>query len=229
MSKKRMILLVLTLIMTISTTSIFASEVNTTKNNFPITEQNTAKTPITVSMDELANVKLEDTLTHSEMLEYMKNNNYPQETINSFKKIEDKQLMSRSNSTIGYTNLRLDGYRSDHANPYIIIPELHVGLEYRGSGSPQRIVSVGSPTFDTSKGRRCTFDGSFVYELVSGREIYTSLRGDLYKDGRLSWEGGATVKLEELAEIEFKLSGDFGRFIDYISHRETYYSKGLDK
>ncbi|WP_157593548.1 hypothetical protein [Sedimentibacter sp. B4] len=186
-----------------------------------------------VPIDELATLPIERTYSYDEIIAHMNENGYEEKEIQEFQKKHEENLKLQSveiNSiTIRYQLFTMDGISfKNFLTTYKLQPQVLVGLQYSGSDSPDRIVSLEEPFVYTGGGAKCSFQGKMVYKLISGREFYTLIQGDVYKEGSMNVSGDVKINLGGKGEATITVSNGNG-YLKNISYEETYYSSALDE
>lgn len=180
------------------------------------------------SIDILDSLPIEETYSYEETIKILEKYNYGDNYIRDFK---NEYAKLNSSSSIRYQIFTFESEKIDQGIfRYNLTPKIWVGLEYSGSPSPNRIVSLKAADISTSEGygnKKCVFNGSIEYNLISGREFQMLINGDVYKNGNLNVNLGIEISFGS-AKSYFIVNNGSG-FIQDVYFQRDYYSAGLSE
>lgn len=201
-------------------TPVFAKEnsLKTDGTNFG----NTFSTSIH-DIDELDTLPISETLSFEEMKAELQAQGVDiKEFVNQH--YSNLQSLSPSSATsVRYSTFRM-GYH--YFINYILETLVTVGLEYSGSVTPDRIVSLTNARVNTDIGDHCRLVGQVYYELEAGNAFYVNTHGDLYLNATITVSAGVSVGVGGGATITIGASSQIGR-IRFIDYDDRYYSSAM--
>ncbi len=177
-------------------------------------------------ISELDTLPISETYSYMDLVKILKEDGYSESQINELIKTPNLLLSYSSSSPIfvRYGLFRMNEFH--YSGGYVLQARFSVGLEYSGSDSPDRIVSLGGAHIYTGAGANCIFSGDIFYQLNSGNSFYYNFYGNMYKAGYVNWGGGIKIGVGQNATIHGEIaSGD--HYIRNVSETETYYAAGL--